>query len=614
MADRPDLQIGLGHRDDGTASDALRKESHDHQQHTVLQNGIDKVASVFTSDDQTRAEITHYTTAGLKTAALFLGGRVGIASTVGLYAADQINPNDSAGTMLVDGSLGALKGAAMKGTFALVGGSRFDPAVKALALGVGSRLSDTVLDRAHYYDAAGKFDMVGGLQNAAARTFDQKSIGTDVVTFGLSYGLFKGVNGFTNNAIGNSRLLSNTFLGGSYGLISGANQEVSRQGQLGEFDVSKIAMRGLAMGAVDAFAAIPGGIQASRTAFNEAPARRTEAQTKVNEGPIKVNESAPVREGPPKLNLSTEQLSTVRTAAQQNGLWMMETGKVELAPDGTPKVMPQGSTTFSAAAENVSRLATQVNHAVTMKWNGVEFRIEPGMDALKIETAWKTAENAPERLEMYRRLNAEREQQIAQAERRAETEIEALRGTPARAGAQIFESLQAEAASRGSNFAMYAMSRLRHPAEIVEFTRTYSKFAPNGAGFENLEFAIGEMAQPGTAKVWRQAIEQVRGEAPTAPTQTEQRIFDKIGSHESMRAAARGFDLSLGKVDEAGITIEPMRSGITITEAGANAGRFAGSVKQPVFLAWNGRNIPIEPGATGPQVEALWRGMQFRFE
>lgn len=580
------------------AASGLREEAHGLQKHSLLQSGIEKVASLATSDPSVQREISHYAAAGLKTGALFFGGKVGMAATVGLYGADEIDPRTGPGTMAIDGTIGMAKGAATKVLFNRIGESSLDPSVKALSLGVGSRLTETLMSRGSYFDAQGRFHPGSGLANSLSTSFDKHALGTDLVTFGLSYGAFKGVDALSGRALANSKLASTAFLGGSFGLISGANEEARNQIQTGHIDPAKIAWRGLAMGAVDAIAAIPGGLQGAAAVPKEQVPKEQVPKEQVPK------DRAP--QAVAKLELTQTQIDALRTAAGRRGLWLMETPNVQLAADGTPIVMPQRGT-FQDAAVAVSKLATDVNHGVSLDWNGVRFRVEPGMSPSQVETAWQAASNSPERLEQLRRVDEQRRQTQQIEQQRAEQAIEALRSQPARNGLSVLQELFNESRYTGADWGATGMMRLRHPTEILDFARAYVRFHPE-SGVENLQSA-SRYAAPGTEKVWQQVARQVAGEQPIASSPAEQALFGQMRQFDTMKVAARNHDLELRSLDNDQVVVMPSGP-VSIGEAGAAAGRFAGEIKRPVQLSFNERLIEVKQNATAEQVEATWRSQR----
>lgn len=211
-------------------------------------------------------DVLHYATGFVKTVPLFMSGKGMMATTIGLYALDQINPNDSAGTMIADGLLGAAKGGLTKYTFDTIGAKEsLDPAGKGLLLGTTSRLIDQGLTRQTYLNPTdGSLSLTSagsGLKSVVSNTLNPTALVTDVAVFGIGHGLFKAGNALTDNMLARSPLLSNMGTGFSFGMTGGATAEIQRQRQTGEaFDPVKIVSKGLLQGSLDAVAAAPGGL------------------------------------------------------------------------------------------------------------------------------------------------------------------------------------------------------------------------------------------------------------------------------------------------------------------------------------------------------------------
>lgn len=225
-----------------------------------------RIKELVTRDKQAvslQDEITNYSTGFLKTTALFLRGKVGLAGTVALFALDQICPKDSLSNQLTDLALGATKGALLRSTYAGLGQIEAGIAAKGVTLGTTSRLLDFGLSRQTYLDATtGTYSVGTGFNKLLHTTLDRGALTSDVITFGVAHGLIRSTNAFTGNAIKHSPLLSTMLTGSTFGLSSGAAGEVIRQSQSGEsFDLSKILARGLVQGTIDTFAAAAGGIQ-----------------------------------------------------------------------------------------------------------------------------------------------------------------------------------------------------------------------------------------------------------------------------------------------------------------------------------------------------------------
>lgn len=541
---------------------AMQDEAQRTQKQSLLRAGVEKAAGLVTSDNSTKQEITHYASTGLKTAALFFGGPLGLASTVGLYAADEINPRETATNMLIDGTLGATKGAAMKGLFHLAGEMKWNPAGQALALGIGSRFTDQMLQRS--------WDFMD-IRKVVANSIDKHQLGTDLATFGLSYGMFKGADRLAGQALSKSRIGSTAFLGGSFGLVSGSHEEMTRQLRSGEpLDYGKVAWRGLAMGAVDAVAAVPGGVRAAIKA---------------------------------PMELSDAQVTKLRDVTKQNGLWMLEMPKVVRAADGTPIIMPVRGT-LQDAAQAISRVASEVNHPVTLDWNSVQFKVKPGMTARDVQTAYETAANDPRRLAAVKKEELRQEVERMRQQNKATRSVDAMRGTPALEPEILMRKLHNEAAERGIDWTIHAMSSLKHPTEILEFARGYVRFDPANA-MANLRDA-GRFARIGTQDAWARATDQVAREGGGTPGTKEDALFSQIREYDSLRMGARQQDLTLRVTKEQGIIVEPNGS-VNIREAGAAAGKFAGQINKNVKLRFNERFVEVKPFATGVEVENIWR-------
>ncbi len=126
---------------------------------SVLRSGIDGFLSTIWSTDQQPstqnrpAERLAFPSGSsnaaefLKTAALFLPGRIGVASTIALHALDAVDPRASSRTQCYDGMLGALKGATLRGSFAAADRIGAGPAAKGLLLGATSRFSESAFER-----------------------------------------------------------------------------------------------------------------------------------------------------------------------------------------------------------------------------------------------------------------------------------------------------------------------------------------------------------------------------------------------------------------------------------------------------------------------------------
>lgn len=237
---------------------------------TYLSVGIDAVTSLVVGDAGSRAEVNHYAAGFVKTAALFARGRTGLCGTLAAYALDAMNPADSLSVQALDGLMGGAKGGLLKGTFHLLGKKDLPVASKGVALGVAANAVETGLTRSTYIDAAsGNFDLGKGLGHVAETSLSRQSLVTNALVFTAAHGVFAGADRLAGGFIKRSPLAANMVNGFSFGAVSGAGTELTRQMGAGlELDAGSIARRALIQGAVDSFAALPGGVQ-SDAAFRK---------------------------------------------------------------------------------------------------------------------------------------------------------------------------------------------------------------------------------------------------------------------------------------------------------------------------------------------------------
>jgi hypothetical protein len=250
---------------DHSATDRLRNESRTLGAESILGRVASAASSVFVDQNTSEsAEVNQYIRNGIKTSALFLRGKAGIISSAAVNAFDQMGIDDGIGTQLLDGTLGAIKGVAMRGLFAKTEKLELDVALKAMVLGVGTRVADNALERRNYLDAQSNFQLRTGLETALNTSLNPGALGTDIICFGFAHGYTLGANMLTRNAVANNRLLSNVVSGAALGLTTGANDEVYRQSGRGRFDWDEVARKAVMQAAVDAVAAVPAGIQRTR--------------------------------------------------------------------------------------------------------------------------------------------------------------------------------------------------------------------------------------------------------------------------------------------------------------------------------------------------------------
>jgi hypothetical protein len=224
-----------------------------------------------------QGEVEFYAGAGLKTAALFVGGGkagffsklgwAGLASTVGLYAADNAHVGDSGLDMGRNLLMGGAKGGLIKGSFHVIGESGIESnVVKGMLMGGSARGLDLLLSPGTYTNDAGQTDVAGGFKRVATGTLDPKAIAIDGALFGLAGKVSETLAG------GAARPFYNTVAtSGTLGLASGSYSELDRQIKDGNgIDWAQVLRRGLLEGAVYGVAGIPGGLAAD-PAFRRDP-------------------------------------------------------------------------------------------------------------------------------------------------------------------------------------------------------------------------------------------------------------------------------------------------------------------------------------------------------
>ena len=207
--------------------------------------------------------VSKYAGGFVKTATLFLRGRMALPLTLAAYALDEAKPGDSTQNQVVDGLLGAAKGGAMRGAFSLTSGLE-NIAAKGVSLGITSRAADIGLSRSTYFDDKGDFSLGQAFDRVATGVFSKQAIGMDIVAFGASAGLLHNADRFAGGAISRSPFLSTMLTGTTFGVTTGGLQEISNQSRTGEWSLGAIAREAALHGALDTVAAIPGGLQGAR--------------------------------------------------------------------------------------------------------------------------------------------------------------------------------------------------------------------------------------------------------------------------------------------------------------------------------------------------------------
>lgn len=256
---------------DTSLRSAATKASDQHDSASSSESYLDHVVDLVWKKPEHSdgsASAHDYAKGFLKTAALFMSNRVGMAGTVALYALDQAHPSESIGAQATEMSLGAIQGFATRKTFDWFGDQTMNFAVKGVGLGLTSRIIDTGLDAHTYVDKnTGAVSLGGGLSQTWHQTFNLGTMTSDAAVFTLAGLGMKGLNNVGAGYLQESRLVNNMLTGATFGMSSGATSEFNRQRQLGQgYDFGKIVERGVIQGALDSAAAAPGGLSAAMKA------------------------------------------------------------------------------------------------------------------------------------------------------------------------------------------------------------------------------------------------------------------------------------------------------------------------------------------------------------
>ncbi|MGH9552507.1 MAG: hypothetical protein ACRD3W_24210, partial [Terriglobales bacterium] len=264
---------------------------HATEQRSLLQEGVHDITSLVWGDSNSalRNNVEQLGTEAIKAVPLFMiGSKSTYAATALLYGLDQVHTGTGLQRELVDFGTGAAKGALTKGAFQMIGQSQLGIAGKGVLMGASSRILDGGLTPSTYYDANGKFDLLGGLEKTGAAAANPTALATDAVVFGVAHGLFKGLNATTSGALERSPFFTTVATGGTYGFVSGAGSELQRERSTGEkFNFGKIALNGLEQAGVMSVAAAPGGFQMARSInMANSEVARTAAPTDNGSNPI----------------------------------------------------------------------------------------------------------------------------------------------------------------------------------------------------------------------------------------------------------------------------------------------------------------------------------------
>lgn len=213
-----------------------------------------------TPSDTTTADepgLRSYSKEFVKAVPLFLRGKAGLYGSAGVFALDQMHGTDGALTQVVDGVVGASKGAALKSIFDAIGGSRFDFSTKGALMGFSSRGIETLFDKKTIVSP------LRGVNAALEATFDRRAAGADLAIFGLSHSASGWLGKTSFQGLMRSRLGGTVLTGTVFGASTGAYQEFCNQARTGELDFLAVGKSSLIHAGITGGASFFGGLQHS---------------------------------------------------------------------------------------------------------------------------------------------------------------------------------------------------------------------------------------------------------------------------------------------------------------------------------------------------------------
>lgn len=243
---------------------ALRQTYLDKAVHAAIDPVIGAVASK-ESAPRIEDEVNTYTKAFLKTAPLFMKGKLAVGALALTYAADQAKVGDDLGNQATDVALGLGKAAALKSSLSLMQRSKLSPTIAGVELGIVNRTSEMALTRENYIGADGQYSAAHGLTSTLKTALNPGHLLVDAATLGVGNVLWGRAYIASRGNIRFDIQKNSTIAAGVMGLAGGSGQEIVRQYQSGEsFDLGAILYRGAAQGTVGALAGKAGGMQSER--------------------------------------------------------------------------------------------------------------------------------------------------------------------------------------------------------------------------------------------------------------------------------------------------------------------------------------------------------------
>lgn len=213
--------------------------------------------------------VTGVSTGALKAGGLFMAiaatkGKVMLgagAATFTLFGLDQAKTNDTLGNQATDFALGGTKGIVTAASFKALSHGEINPMARGVAFGTSGRLIDLGLSRETYHkpDTSSGFDFSTGVERTLSGTFASRSMVADALLFGVSSKLAGGVSRFVGPEMASSHVFKTVSTSSMFGLSSGLYAEFTNQQQTGEFNLGRLATRGLLQATADGLAGIPAG-------------------------------------------------------------------------------------------------------------------------------------------------------------------------------------------------------------------------------------------------------------------------------------------------------------------------------------------------------------------
>lgn len=195
-----------------------------------------------------------------KSVGLFLPKAPGFFVSALTSAADSARASDSGLHQGLDLALGAGKGLALKWSFDKIGASEMNLASKAFLMSTSSRAAELALNSHTYIDSnTGKVDIPSGLWSTAKTVADPAQIINDMALFGGTYLALRRLGIGPEFAKANP-LLSQTMVGGGFGMSGGFFGELQRQRAAGEeLNVANLLKSSVIEGGLTGVAAAIGG-------------------------------------------------------------------------------------------------------------------------------------------------------------------------------------------------------------------------------------------------------------------------------------------------------------------------------------------------------------------